>query len=270
LFTTDYFNYVDPATGQRPLPSFGPITYLEDAGTSWYNALQISVNKRLSQHFSFDVYYTWDKAMSYHGGEDEGDNFFQDPNNFAASRGPNQGAVGQKFTLVHTYEVPTASFARNSSFGRAVLGGWTLQGIMTARSGDALNITLGYDAVGDGVGYDRPDRVSGVSQYAHTSNPLQWLDPAAYDGNTPTAQHRFGNLGFDTAYGPGSFNWDLGLHKSFVIHENHRITFRLEMFNWMNHTQFGDPDTTLADPEFGVITSSSNERNIQLALKYTF
>src|SRR5262249_40426904 len=132
LYTTHPFNIVDPVTNQRPRPDIGPITYREDAGTSWYHALQISVNKRLSKNFSFDGYYTWDKAMSYHCAETQGDNWFQDPNNFAASIGPNQGAVGQRFTLVHTYEIPTASFAQNSGLGRAVLGGWNLQGIMTA------------------------------------------------------------------------------------------------------------------------------------------
>jgi hypothetical protein len=270
LYTTHPFNFVDPVTGKRPRPDIGPITYREDAATSWYHSLQISVNKRLSKNFSFDAYYTWDKAMAYHGAETQGDNWFQDPNNFAASIGANQGAVGQRFTLVHTYQIPTASFARNSGLGRTILGGWNLQGIMTARSGAALNITLGYDAVGNGVGFDRPDRVSGISQYVSGSDPLAWLNPLAYDGQTPTAQKRFGNLGFDTAYGPGSFVWDLGLHKVFNIHERHQVTFRFEMFNWMNHPTFGVPSTTLSDPKFGIITSSSLERNIQLALKYSF
>jgi len=270
LYTTSPYNYINPATGQRPVPADGPITYRENAATSWYHSLQVSANKRLSENYSFDVYYTWDKAMSYHGPESEGDNFFQDPNNYAASIGPNQGAVGQTLTLVHTYQVPTASFARGSSFGRAILGGWNLQGILTARTGAALNITLGYDAVGNGVGYDRPDSVYGVSQYVSGPNPLQFLNPAAYDAVTPTIQKRFGNLGFDTAVGPGSFDWDLGLHKVFVIHENHRLAFRFEVFNWMNHPIFGNPDTTLADATFGMITSSSKERDIQLALRYSF
>jgi hypothetical protein len=279
LYTTNHFNNVDPATGLRPEPSIGPITYRENAATSWYHALQVSVNKRLSKNFSFDAYYTWNKAMSYHGPETQGDNFFQDINDFAASRGPNQGTVGQRFTLVHTYQIPTASFAANSSFGRAILGGWNLQGIMAVRSGAALNITLGYDPVGSGLGYARPDRVPGVSQYASTDNRLVWLNPAAYDGNGPTVERRYGNLGFNTAVGPGAFNWDIGIHKSFAITERHRITFRVEMFNWLNHTSFESPtragyiqstSTSLSDPNFGIITSSTNERNIQFALKYSF
>jgi len=279
LYTTNYFNNIDPATGERPIPSIGPITYRENAATSWYHALQVSANKRLSKGFTFDAYYTWNKAMSYHGPETQGDNFFQDINDFAASRGPNQGAVGQRFVLVNTFQIPTAPFARNSRVGRAVLGGWSLQGIMNVRSGAAMNITLGYDAVGNGLGYNRPDRVPGVSQYASSADPLVWLNPAAYDGNAPGVEHRFGNLGFDTAYGPSAFNWDAAIHKAFHITENHQITFRMEMFNWLNHTQFMSPtqpgyqqsqSTTLSDPSFGIITSSVNPRNIQFALKYSF
>jgi len=271
LYTTRPINYVDPATGSRPVPSIGPITYREDAGSSWYNALQISVDKRFGHGYQINGYYTWSKAMQYHGAETLGDNWSQDPNNFAASIGPNQGAVGQRVTIVHSYQIPNAALIQKSTLARAVLGGWTLDGIFSARAGDALNITLGTDVVGNGLGgTQRPDRVAGISQYLSTSNPLLWLNPAAYDAATPKAQKRFGNLGFNTAVGPGQFTWDLGIHKEFAIRESHRITFRFEMFNWMNHTIFSDPITTLSDPNFGRITGSSGERNIQLGLKYTF
>jgi len=274
LATNQNFNLVDPVTGQRPQPPLGPIYYIENAGTSWYHALQVSANQRLHHGYTLDIYYTWSKSMQYHGATAPlaGDYWSQDPNNYRGSIGPNQGNVGQRLTVVHSYEVPTAAFMRKSAVERAVLGGWILQGILGARGGISENVILGTDAVGNGIcgSVCRPDAVLGVSPYLHGSDPLQFLNRAAYNAVAPLAQKRFGNLGFNTVHGPNAFTWDLAIHKAFVIHEQQRLTFRLEMFNWMNHVVFNDPSTTLSDPTFGLITSGSGGRNIQLGLKYTF
>lgn len=286
LATSQNFNLVSPLTGSRPSP-LGPITYIENSGTSWYNALQVAANKKLSHNLSFDAYFTSSRTMQYHGagtivnGVQTQD---QDPNNFAASIGPAAGSVRNLFTLVHSYEIPTPSFVKNSGAGKALLGGWTVQGIMSARSGPALNVTLGFDAVGNGYGgSQRPDAVAGQSQYAQGLGPLVFLNRAAYSSAGPRAQQRFGNLGYDTAEGPGGFGWDAGIHKTFEIHEQHRITFRLEMFNWMNHPIFTAPSVKLSDPNFGIVNSTGTQagcafsscstggaRNIQMALKYSF
>jgi hypothetical protein len=171
--------------------------------------------------------------------------------------------------------LPT-DFARNNAFGRAIFEGWTVQGIMNHIGGPSLNVILGFDAVGDGRAFsDRPDAVPGVSPYVHGSDPLNYLNPAAYDLNGPASQARFGNLGYNTVVGPGQFTWDLGIHKSFPVYNENRITFRLEMFNWLNHPTFNlDPYgygfLVLAAPNFGQIQNGGPGREIQLALRYAF
>ena len=274
LSTNQNFNLIDPVTRRRPRPELGPIWYIENAGSSWYHALQISANHRLRNGYSFDAYYTWSKTMQYHGATApfSGDYFSQDPNNFRGSIGPNQGNVGHRLVVVHSYEVPTMSFVQTSTLGKAVLGGWTVQGILGARGGISNNVILGTDAVGNGIcgSVCRPDAVQGVSPYVDGPNPLAFLNRAAYNAADPIAEKRFGNLGYNTVVGPGAFTWDLAIHKSFAIREGHRITFRLEMFNWMNHVVFSDPSVTLSDPNFGLITGGSGGRNIQFALKYMF
>jgi len=171
---------------------------------------------------------------------------------------------------VYSYQIP-AERILNSSFAKAALGGWTLQGIMSWRSGIPVNITSGRDLAGNGrVTGQRPDAVAGVDPYVRDDNSLVWLTARAFDNVTPAAQKRFGNLGFNTLFGPGGFSYDAAIHKTFPIHERHRITFRFEMFNALNHKILGTPNTTLTSPTFGQILSASGGRNIQLALKYQF
>ena len=85
------------------------------------------------------------------------------------------------------------------------------------------------------------------------------------------AERRFGNLGYNTARGLSAFSWDASLHKVFNVNEQHRITFRFEAFNWLNHTLLGNPTTNLAAANFGFITTlAGDSRNIQFGLKYNF
>jgi hypothetical protein len=273
-FSTTVLNLPNPATGIST-PNIGPATLLTDDGRTWYHALQLAANKRFSHGYSVDAYYTWSKTMVYDNadGTNEVDNTTQDYNNIAGSVGPKLGNIGQHFVLVHSYQIPTLpmDFARNTAFGRGVFQGWALQGILTKNSGPALNVVLGVDAVGNGrTTADRPDAVNGVSPYADTSNPLQWLTEAAFNSAAPIAQKRFGNLGYNAVEGPGTFTWDIGIHKSFTVYRENKLTFRLEMFNWLNHPTFQLTNLSTTSSTFGLITSDGLGRNIQLALRYAF
>jgi hypothetical protein len=92
---------------------------------------------------------------------------------------------------------------------------------------------------------------------------------------------RFGNSGRDIIRGPGVFNLDLSLFRSFAIREHLAMQFRAEAFGFTNTPAFGNPGTTVSNATFtnGVatnlngydtITSASGERQIRLALKLSF
>jgi hypothetical protein len=276
LYQGALLNPIDPPTGVRPHADIGPAWLQESAGRSWHHGMQVSLKKRLSAGFMLDAFYTWSHTMQYGAADSnfQKDSFTQDFSNIAGSVGPMPGELRHRLTLVHSYVLPTPGFVKNSAPARAAIGGWTLQGILDVRTGQPLNITMGQDVVGNGQGSgDRPDAVLGVDPWLSTSDRLAWLNPAAYNTAAVISAHRFGNLGFDTTRGPGAFSWDLAIHKTIAIVERHRVEFRFEMFNWLNHVVFGNPSTTLTDPNFGRITgaaANTTARNIQFALKYMF
>jgi hypothetical protein len=240
----------------------------------WYNALQLGINKRLSRGLTFDLYYTFSRGMQYHNADNAyvRDSVTQDFNNLAGSVGPKVTDVQHRFQMVQSYAIPTPGFAAGSSFGRGLFGGWTVQGIIGARSAFPLNVVQGRDVVGNGrADGQRPDAINGANPYVTSSDVLLRLTATAYDADTPRLQRRFGTLGYNTVRGTSQFTWDASLHKIFQINEQHRITFRFEAFNWMNHTVFGNPSTSLADANFGRITAVAvDPRNIQFGLKYGF
>jgi hypothetical protein len=281
LFAGRLANPIDPATGIRPHAEIGPVWYLESAGRLGGHGLQLSLNKRLSRGLSFDIFYTWARALQYYNADGTGylDNSTQDFSNIAGSMGLKDGQANHRATFVYSYEVPVFGSAQRSAFGRVLLTGWTLQGIVGTRSGLPANVILGRDAVGNGWSSgQRPDAVAGVSQRAETNDPLLWLNRAAFDAETPLRQRRFGNLGYNAVRGPSAFTWDASIHKTFRVRESHRINFRLEMFNWLNHPVLGGcyyaacglPSSNLSDPNFGRLLSASEGRNIQFGLKYIF
>ena len=69
---------------------------------------------------------------------------------------------------------------------------------------------------------------------------------------------------------PGRTNLDVALAKAFQIHENLKAVLRLEAFNVFNHAEFSEPDTGLASPTFGQITSTSDPRILQISARLTF
>ena len=143
---------------------------------------------------------------------------------------------------------------------------------MAWRSGLPINIRSGIDFVGNQRGFaQRPDRVDGVDPYVQDANDrLLYVNKAAFDVSAPSAERRFGDLGYNTLRGPSAFTWDAALHKTFALQEGHRITFRIEAFNVLNHPVFGNPNNVYTNPNFGRILTASDGRSIQLGVKYLF
>ncbi|MFN7937816.1 MAG: carboxypeptidase regulatory-like domain-containing protein [Bryobacteraceae bacterium] len=271
MLTGRFPNQFLPGQTARPRPDLGSIYFRENASTSSYHGLQVSVNQRLKKGFSADFYYTWSHGMGYYGADagygnsDEGG--IQDNYDARSSYGPKVSDLRHRGVIVFTYQVPTLS---SNAVAKHVLGGWAVQGITSLRTGFPLNVLAGVDLVrNQRPNYQRPDVVSS-DVYASSADGLTYLNRAAFDIVTPGAQRRYGNLGYNALRSPGSFNMDASLHKNFRVREGHTFSFRLEAFNALNHFNPGGPVNSVSNPNFGIIQSGSGGRNLQLGAKYIF
>ena len=80
----------------------------------------------------------------------------------------------------------------------------------------------------------------------------------------------FGNQTRNMVFGPGFHNWNISAFKNFRIGERHNLQFRAEFFNFPNHPNCNTPDFIPTSGTFGKVTAKNSERNIQLALRYSF
>jgi len=80
-----------------------------------------------------------------------------------------------------------------------------------------------------------------------------------------------GNAGRDILIGPPTNNMDFQLYKDTTIHNAQSVEIRWEMYNVLNHTQWGAPSVNAESPStFGVITSTQPPRIMQFAARYSF
>lgn len=109
---------------------------------------------------------------------------------------------------------------------------------------------------------------------ANPGNYNNWIKTECF---TFPAQNTLGNLGRNTMRKAPISNLDFSLSKKFKITEDVNTQLRMELFNALNHTNFGTPNFVMFDNQgripaaFGRVTSTSTEsRRVQLALKVTF
>ncbi|MGH9672516.1 MAG: hypothetical protein ACRD44_04995, partial [Bryobacteraceae bacterium] len=256
---------------RRPLaPTYRGMSVSSWDSNSSYNAMQAMVTKRLSSGFTLIAHYTFAKAIDDACQQETLDQCRQqDPGNRLGSRG--LGEFDRRHVAVFSYLWEMPFFKNSPRIARAAFAGWQLAGINTFQTGQPVTVTTGSDVSLTAVGYDRPD-VAGNPILSNGRSKdekfARWFDTSAFVRNQPG---RYGNAGRTIIPGPGSWNWDLSAQKTFPVTERHRLEFRVDFFNVLNHANLGNPQTVFNSTQsFGRITSTGGARVIQLVGRYEF
>lgn len=259
-------NLVDPVTKSRFDPLIGQISYSDSSNRRNYDALQISLRKRLSYGLVVNANYTWSHLILYGNEDSFGPSKNQDWDNLAASRGNSNLDVRHAFILDYSWEIPTRSWSQ-SGVGRQLLGGWVLSGVTALRSGLPVNILTGRDNRGNGFPSTQRANYLGGPIYADNQTLTNWFNPAAF---VNPAAGTFGNIGYNIANGPIYVGVDVALAKRFVVWKENFLQFRVDAFNLPNRANFNNPDSNVNSATFGRITSALDPRQLQLSLRYQF
>jgi hypothetical protein len=261
LFDKYTVNLINPATGTRTLSAFGSFGLKANDGNNNFNAMQASIQRRFVHGLLFQMNYMWS-----HGITDASDGSgtsvgFQDMACRACDRSSSDIDVRQTLTSNGVWELPFGHGKQHLTNGLAskIVGGWSLSGLATVRTGKPINITITRKAAAmlDGnTSGQRPNLVPGVSIYANPQNiPNLWFNPAAF--STP-ANDTWGNLGRYIASGPNNYEFDTGLQKRFFLTERLKLNFRASAFNLLNNPQWSNPSGSSSSSSFGKITSILN------------
>jgi len=256
----------------RPYPQFTGITENNiPVGASWYNALQVQINKRLSHGLNFSIAYThskWLDATSYLNNQDS--TKLTPPRTLNATDTPN------RIVLSGNWELPI--FRHSKGIVGAVLGGWQANGIFVRQQGFPLGAPSGYYSTG--VDPSLPADVMTDYRYFNTctlttagvrTNCASATEPVAFIQQPPDTLRTL-SLRFPSLRPPKVPNADVSLFKAFRVREGLRLQIRAEAFNMTNSPQLGTPSTSLTSTTAGQIsfTQSNDPRNIQMAAKLLF
>ena len=263
----------------RPYKGYNVIRVSENSGSSKYNSLQVSADRRYRNGLKVGFAYTLGKS------EDNASNkrtvlwnTYDDSNMWGASDFDRRHVA----SVYYIYELP---FMRDqSTLMRNLLGGWQVSGATFFRTGIPLAVLRNNDiaGVGDG-GFLQPVNVVGdVNAGANKEFSTAvgdgnfWFNPAAFAN---PAAGTFGNSPRNNIYNPGEQQWDIALFKNFMLGGTRRAQFRAEFFNFPNHPNWANIRTgelqgqSWADPgnaAFGRVTQKTGERTAQLSLRFLF
>jgi outer membrane receptor protein involved in Fe transport len=260
---------------RQPYPNYGTISAWEPRGPSNYDALQLTVEKRMSYGLSFLGAYTWSRSLDEGAGGNsstgESRINIQNPRNLIADYGLSNFNYGQRFTLSTVYQIPVGhgrQFLANAN--RVVdgaVGGWQLTSIVTLESGAPFSVSLASATANTGT-FTRPNRICNGNLPSSQQTIHEWYNTACFV-NPPL--YTFGNTGRNVLIGPGLETWDLGADKDFRITERFQLQFRAEFFNTLNHPNFGLPNSSIGSTAAGTITGVlTNARQVQFALRLHF
>ena len=267
-----------------------PVNYfaLLPDSDSHYSALQATVSHHFARGLYFLGAYTWSKSIDDVSTATTA--YFTRLNNqlsAAASRGLSDFNRASRLTASFNYGLPSPG--GGGSLVKYALGNWETGGVIVVQSGTPFSI---MDANAGTVYQVESAAPNGTANFApgHScSNALNtgsfasklanWVNPAAYqpapvvgiDGSTG-----WGDSPRNCIVGPGQWNVDFTLNKTFSLMEHQRLLFRTEFFNLFNHPSFESPAGTNFNEvelgsEIGKITQTvGTPRLVQFSLKYIF
>jgi hypothetical protein len=249
---------------------YGNLFTREDTGTQHYHGMLISIQRHVAAGGTVSANYTWSHCISIDPSANNtgrGGPGYLDPNNREFDRGNCKDVDRRQiFNLTGVYPF--------GQFHRPIIGklasGWQAAGIFRASTGDFMTIATGLDRALNGqAGAQRPNQIL-ANPYGDRSSISHYLNPAAFAQPDPGT---FGNMRPFNIEGPGYWQIDMALARTFQVREAQKVELRAEAFNLTNRFIPKDPiagSLSLNSNTFGQITTSGDARILQFALRYMF
>jgi hypothetical protein len=237
-------------------PQFNGVTLVDQAGYSWYHAMQTQVERRFSKGFTLQMAYTWSKAM-------EAVEFL---NAFDVMPYESLSGIDRPHRIVGSgqWELP---YGRGRKWGASapgalqfIAGGWQLNGMYQRQSGSPLGFGQAL-FVGDPSTIALDSSARNADRWFNTS-VFERVQANRLEQNVRTAPLRYSNIRTDSQR-----RLDLSLIKYFYLNERVNFQFRAETFNALNEVVLRGPNTDPYNTAFGTITAQEPPRSWQFSLR---
>jgi hypothetical protein len=296
--------------------NWGAITLQGPYGTASYNGLQTQLSRRLGNGGFIAVNYTYSKAIDTSNGDNnDGGLFFAPP----AYQFRNRADSGfDQTNNIEILGVEPSPFGKNghwmkSGAASAIFGGWQLNEVLTKTSGMPFTVTgngstlnaaastqvanqilsnvavygnIGSTPGGPACPAGSPSctyfNTAAFAQVALCGSATALPSPYCFTSTSAPNNGAFGNSGRDEFRGPGIFNLDMSISRTFPIREQMSLQLELQAFSLTNTPHFANPNSSCCTGTFGEITStlgssgsgassvSSGARQLWVSAKFLF
>jgi len=269
----DQYYLPDPngPAGLTTSDPFGSVDFKHNVGSSTYNALGLSLERRFSQGLEFQSRYTWSHSIndgSVGGGESSGP---ENVNCLPCDKGPSIFDIRHNVTVNAVYDLPFGpgkSYLNSPGVMGKIVGGWRLSGLGLWHTGHPLTVKMDLSGSISGGPFDglpytyllpdgndqtdqRPDVIPGVPLTLPNARPATPFAPgtplinaAAFQAPPLDANGnftRYGNAGNGLIRALNYWQIDMALTKETKLTERVAMEFAVQAFNIFNHVQLGDP-----------------------------
>ena len=269
----------------RPFPQYGSISNSGHYfGISNYNALEIKLQKRMSNGGQILGSYTFSKLMTdaeyltswLDSTTTAG---WSDYNNPMSNYSLSSFDARQRLVFSYLQPLPIGKgqllLGNLSGAANALIGGWGLNGITTFQEGYPLGLSNSVNNLSTYafLGTERPNVAAGCHKATSGSMTKRingYMNAACFSAPSNFVygtESRTDN----SLRTPGAANWDMALFKNIPVRESMSFDFHLEAFNIFNRVQFGSPNSSVGNPQFTTITTQYNTpRILQVSGRFTF
>ena len=268
---------------------FATNAYVTNLGSSSYNGMLVSLRRRFSQGLQFDVNYTWSHSIDNQStvtNTTTSGGLICDATNLRVCRSDSDFDIRHLVNINGIWELPVGrgrAFAGDApGWVNAIIGGWSLSGIFTARSGLPFSLATSswprtfIFSGANGVPPVIDGNANALRESIHDTpgGSIQFFaDPEAALAALRYPRH--GEIGNRNALrGPGFWNLDTALLKNFRLpwSETQRLQIRWEAYNALNHHSFALPSSIdIGSTSFGQVTgSASTARVMQFGVRWDF
>lgn len=258
----------------RPNANIGAINQFETTGKSRYDSIQVEMRGRLlANRFNYRMNYVYGKAL-----DDASDVFDLAgssalPQNSITPSGEYTVAnfdVTHRFSSNFVYDVP--SIKEQGAFLNRVLSNWQVAGSARFNTGQPFTVNSIFDVNLDGNLTDRLDNTQFITVQESNSQPLiRTCQPGVQCGSMLAQVGSDGAIERNSFRAGQIFYLDMSFSRRFGIGEDKDLQFRVDVFNFTNHENFGIPVRFLESPGFGRATDTVTPgRRVQFGLKFNF
>jgi hypothetical protein len=256
-----------------PGSPYGTVLLAQSNQTASYNGLQTTAQLRMTHGLMLYAFYTFSHTFdSIQLDNNTTQGGAEDMTNLGLERGPADFDLRHQFVASLVWQLHY--YHGDNLVARGIANGWTISPIVNIHSGFPFTVLNGKDANLTGnTAAERAELVPGQNPVSSNRTAAEWLNVAAFSQNPTNLVNGIavnGNSSRNMLRGPTFKDVDLAISRDFFFKERLGLQLRADAYNVFNMVSLNAPGATVSTATFGVITSASAMRQLQLGLRLTF